>query len=195
MISLHQLPTYFSVLLMMPLSIALLPTLLTKSLPTSITILLFPVHQLLPIYDESLLGTAPTISVSILPKLFFSASLRHSSYPLQLNFDSISLRSTESSSLLALSINSPLYWSPFMSTLASHAARDTWTLKSCLETGFIYRSFFSWSGQRRAVRLICDPSLTSSLRSLAHHRTVASLSLLSLLFWFLFFQTCSESSS
>lgn len=73
----------------MPLFIALFPTqVLFKPLRTSIRILLFLLHHLLPIWDGSLLGTLTTMSVSTLQDFSFlpnSSTLLFSSIEFQLD--------------------------------------------------------------------------------------------------------------
>ncbi|THD18234.1 hypothetical protein D915_010554 [Fasciola hepatica] len=102
--------------------------------------------------------------------------------------------------ILALSISS-LCWPPFISKLTSRAARQTFLLSwspAQIRPSFEYRSTVLGRAsssdlsldrvQCKAIQLMDNPSLTSSLQSLAHCRTVASLSpFLPVLFWLLFF--------
>lgn len=133
-----------------------------------------------------------------------SISLKHDSYSPPLFFDSTDLRSTSSSVLLGLSFSSSLNWSPHVQLLASRACRKIGFLfrsrryftptqllllyKAQIRPTLEYCSHV-WGGasstslslldrvQRKAIRLIADPDLTSNLQSLAHRRAVASLSL------------------
>lgn len=65
----HRPLTLFTVLPILPLSIAFFRTvLLAKPLPTSSTVTLFAVYHLLPIWDKSVLGALQIVSISTLPE-------------------------------------------------------------------------------------------------------------------------------
>ncbi|MBM6549304.1 reverse transcriptase family protein [Streptococcus dysgalactiae subsp. equisimilis] len=133
-----------------------------------------------------------------------SVSRKRIPYTPDLTFDSTPLSSTPSSVILGLQFSSSLSWSPHILELASRASKKISYLfrarrfftssqlltlyKAQIRPTLDYCSHV-WGGapsfslslldriQRKAIRLIADTSLTSTLQPLAHRRAVSSLSL------------------
>ena len=129
-------------------------------------------------------------------------SLKHPPLTPDIVFDGEHLTPSDSVNLLGLSFNEDLSWKSHIATLARSASQKLGVLYRCrsyftskqlltLYTGTIRPcmeySCHIWGSspgvglldrvQRKAVRLISDSSLTSSIPQLSHRRKVASLSL------------------
>lgn len=152
----------------------------------------------------SLIGAQNRVIFNASKTSCLSVSRKHPIYSPTLNFDNNSLRSTSSTILLGLQFSSSLSWTPHVVNLASRASKKISYLfrarrfftppqlltlyKAQIRPTLEYCSHV-WGGapssslalldrvQRKAVRLIADPSLTSNLQPLAHRRAVSSLSL------------------
>ena len=138
--------------------------------------------------------------------LTISLSNTPSNYPII--FDDSEIPPLNSVNILGLQISSSLYWRDHIVQIAKSASKKLGVLFRCkqyfsaaqlfkLYTGFIrpcleYCSHIWGSSpytslldriESKAIRLVGDPSLTSTLDPLSLRRKVASLSLLSLLLW------------
>lgn len=145
MISMHWSSTLFIVLVMIPLSIALCPTvLLEKRASKSIRILLFSLH---PIHCMLLPEVLPTPSVLVLPR--FLCCLLHFHYwrYLQVLFTSPPL-CCHSPIVAHTKLIFPLLvgrFFTFADIIQSSDLPDTWILQSFVRGRFSRHSFCSWS--------------------------------------------------